>query len=186
MSVEQEIHQLREELRKHNHNYYVLNHPVITDYEFDMMLEKLIKLETENPLFFSAESPSQRVGGDITDKFKKVAHESPMLSLSNSYNKEDIQDWAERATKLVGGNAVEYVMELKYDGVAISLIYENGKLLRAVTRGDGSVGEDVTSNVRTISSIPLVLKGDFPERFEIRGEIFLPHKSFEALNEIRQ
>ncbi len=186
MSVEQEIEQLRNDLRKHNHNYYVLNQPIISDYEFDMLLEKLIKLETENPIFFSAESPSQRVGGDITDKFKKVAHESPMLSLSNSYNKEDVQDWAERATKLVGGNATEYVMELKYDGVAISLIYENGKLLRAVTRGDGSEGEDVTSNVRTIASIPLQLSGNFPDRFEIRGEIFLPHANFKKLNEQRE
>jgi len=186
MTAENEIIALREELREHNHSYYVLNKPVISDYEFDMKLEKLIKLELEYPQFFSSESPSQRVGGDITDKFKKVTHESPMLSLSNSYNKEDIQDWAERASKLVGGNEVEYVMELKYDGVAISLIYENGRLVRGVTRGDGTVGEDVTANVRTIPSIPLQLKGDYPERFEIRGEIFLPHKNFKALNQKRE
>ncbi len=186
MNTEEEIKNLRAELRQHNHDYYVLNQPKVSDYEFDMKLERLQFLESEHPEFFDANSPTQRVGGDITDKFEKVEHEYPMLSLSNSYNKEEIQEWAERAVKLVGSDDVEYVLELKYDGVAISLTYENGLLVRAVTRGDGTVGENVTTNVKTIKSIPLKLKGTFPAKFEIRGEIFLPHKSFVELNAQRE
>ncbi|MFK7756223.1 MAG: NAD-dependent DNA ligase LigA [Flavobacteriales bacterium] len=186
MNAEEEINALREELRSHNHKYYVLNSPGISDYEFDMKLERLQKLELAHPEFFSLDSPTQRVGGDITDKFQKEEHESPMLSLSNSYNKEEIQEWAERTVKLAGTNELEYVLELKYDGVAISLTYESGSLVKAVTRGDGTVGENVTTNVRTINSIPLQLNGDFPERFEIRGEIFLPDASFQKLNQARE
>ncbi|MEJ6682035.1 MAG: NAD-dependent DNA ligase LigA, partial [Flavobacteriales bacterium] len=181
-----EVLELSKELRKHNHSYYVLSKPTISDYDFDMKLSRLNKLEQENPSLLAPDSPSQRIGGDITEKFEKVAHSSPMLSLSNSYNKEDIQEWAERAVKLTGNEELEYTLELKYDGVAISLHYEEGKLIKAVTRGDGNTGEDVTTNVRTIKSIPLKLHGDYPDKFEIRGEIFLPHASFEKLNKTRE
>jgi len=178
------ISELTEQLNAHNYNYYVLNMPVISDQEFDFLLKELEQLELQFPELKSANSPTQRVGGDITDKFEKVTHKSPMLSLSNSYNQEEIQDWARRAIELAG-KPIEFVLELKYDGVAIALWYKNGQLERAVTRGDGSVGEDVTTNVRTISSIPLQLKGDFPSEFEIRGEIFMPKAVFQKLNEER-
>ena len=178
------VAELSEQLNAHNFNYYVLNAPVISDQEFDFLLKELEQLELQYPELKSPNSPTQRVGGDITDKFEKVTHKSPMLSLSNSYNQEEIQDWAKRAIELAG-KPIEFVMELKYDGVAIALWYKNGQLERAVTRGDGSVGEDVTTNVRTISSIPLQLKGDFPNEFEIRGEIFMPKGVFQKLNEER-
>ena len=178
------VTELSEQLNAHNYNYYVLNAPVISDQEFDFLLKELEQLELQFPELKSPNSPTQRVGGDITDKFEKVTHKSPMLSLSNSYNQEEIQDWAQRAIELAG-KPIEFVMELKYDGVAIALWYKNGQLERAVTRGDGSVGEDVTTNVRTISSIPLQLKGDFPSEFEIRGEIFMPKGVFQKLNEER-
>ncbi len=178
------IAELTEQLNAHNYNYYVLNASVISDQEFDFLLKELEQLELQFPELKSPNSPTQRVGGDITDKFEKVTHKSPMLSLSNSYNQEEIQDWARRAIELAG-KPIEFVMELKYDGVAIALWYKNGQLEKAVTRGDGSVGEDVTTNVRTISSIPLQLKGDFPNEFEIRGEIFMPKGVFQKLNEER-
>lgn len=178
------VTELSEQLNAHNYNYYVLNAPVISDQEFDFLLKELEQLELQFPELKSPNSPTQRVGGDITDKFEKVSHKSPMLSLSNSYNQEEIQDWAQRAIELAG-KPIEFVMELKYDGVAIALWYKNGQLERAVTRGDGSVGEDVTTNVRTISTIPLQLKGDFPSEFEIRGEIFMPKGVFQKLNEER-
>ena len=178
------VTELSEQLNAHNYNYYVLNTPVISDQEFDFLLKELEQIEIQFPELKSPNSPTQRVGGDITDKFEKVTHKSPMLSLSNSYNQEEIQDWAQRAIELAG-KPIEFVMELKYDGVAIALWYKNGQLERAVTRGDGSVGEDVTTNVRTISSIPLQLKGDFPAEFEIRGEIFMPKGVFQKLNEER-
>jgi DNA ligase (NAD+) len=178
------IVELSELLNAHNYNYYVLNAPVISDQEFDFLLKELGQLELQFPELKSSNSPTQRVGGDITDKFEKITHKSPMLSLSNSYNQEEIQDWAKRAIELAG-KPIEFVMELKYDGVAIALWYKSGQLERAVTRGDGSVGEDVTINVRTISSIPLQLKGDFPSEFEIRGEIFMPKGVFQKLNEER-
>ena len=178
------VTELSEQLNAHNYNYYVLNAPVISDQEFDFLLKELEQLELQFPELKSPNSPTQRVGGDITDKFEKVTHKSPMLSLSNSYNQEEIQDWAQRAIELAG-KPIEFVMELKYDGVAIALWYKKGQLERAVTRGDGSVGEDVTTNVRTISSIPLQLKGDFPAEFEIRGEIFMPKGVFQKLNEER-
>jgi DNA ligase (NAD+) len=178
------VAELSEQLNAHNYNYYVLNAPVISDQEFDFLLKELEQLELQFPELKSSNSPTQRVGGDITDKFEKVTHKSPMLSLSNSYNQEEIQDWAKRAIELAG-KPIEFVMELKYDGVAIALWYKNGQLEKAVTRGDGSIGEDVTTNVRTISSIPLQLKGDFPNEFEIRGEIFMPKGVFQKLNEER-
>lgn len=176
---------LEHELHKHNHAYYVLAKPVISDYDFDMLLKELTELEEQFPELVSQNSPTKRVGGDITDKFEKVKHRFPMLSLSNSYSFEEIAEWAERAQKGLGTEDLEYILELKYDGVAISLTYEQGSLTRAVTRGDGEIGEDVTANVRTINSIPLNIHGDFPYTFEIRGEIFLPLKEFHRLNEQR-
>jgi DNA ligase (NAD+) len=178
------INELTQQLNEHNHRYYVLNAPIISDMEFDFLLKELEALEQKYPDYAAANSPTKRVGGDITDKFEKVAHSRPMLSLSNTYSKEDIADWEERIHKAVD-TEIEYVMELKYDGVAIALHYENGQFVRGITRGDGSVGEDVSANIRTIRSIPLHLTGDYPTSFEIRGEIFLPKKEFNKLNEER-
>ncbi|MCD6065576.1 MAG: ligase [Bacteroidetes bacterium] len=187
------IEQLSTELEQHNYNYYVLSHPVVSDYDFDMLLEELIKLEKEFPEFLNPNSPSQRIGGQITKQFATVKHRYPMLSLSNSYSKEEMTEFDARARKGLGidaaslfGDELEYVCELKFDGLSISLIYENGELKQAVTRGDGVQGDDVTTNVKTIKSIPLKLKGDFPPLFEIRGEIFLPHKAFEEINAERE
>lgn len=183
--AKQRIDQLSSQLHNYNHHYYVLNESLVSDQEFDLLLRELQDLEDKFPQFKSENSPTQRVGGDLTDKFVKVKHEHPMLSLSNTYSLEEIQDWEDRLRKSTL-DELEYVMELKYDGVAISILYEGGNLLRAVTRGDGDVGEDVTKNVRTISTVPLQLRGEnIPERFEIRGEIFFPLKAFHALNEQR-
>lgn len=178
------IKELTEQLNEHNHRYYVLNAPIVSDMDFDFLLKELEALEQKYPDYAETNSPTKRVGGDITDKFEKVAHSRPMLSLSNTYSKEDIADWEERIHKAVD-TEIEYVMELKYDGVAIALHYENGQFVRGITRGDGSVGEDVSANIRTIRSIPLHLTGDYPAYFEIRGEIFLPKKEFNKLNEER-
>ncbi len=180
------IEALRKELNEHNYYYYVLSHPLISDYDFDMLMDELIKLEQEFPEFYDAYSPSQRVGGDITKEFKQVKHKYPMLSLSNTYSKEEIEEFDERVRKVIG-NDFEYVCELKYDGLSIGLTYENGILKQAITRGDGEKGDDVTANVKTIKSIPLKLHGnDFPDKFEIRGEIIMPHKSFQRLNKERE
>jgi len=176
---------LREELEKHNHNYYVLNNPTIDDSTFDQMLAELIGLETEVPEFFDASSPTQRVGSDLNQEFKQVAHKYQMLSLSNTYSEEEVEEFDQRVRKLTDEN-FEYVCELKFDGVSISLTYEKGLLVRAVTRGDGEKGDDVTANVKTIKSIPLRLKGDYPDEFEIRGEILLPFSVFEMLNRERE
>lgn len=184
-NVNQEISQLIEQINHHNHLYYVESNPEISDYEFDMLLRKLQDLEAAFPQFTSPNSPTKRVGGDITKKFESVTHRFPMLSLSNTYSEEEIVEWENRIKKLIEG-PIEFVCELKYDGVAIGIRYENGQLTRAVTRGDGEKGEDVTANVRTIRSIPLSLKGDFPADFEIRGEIFMPHAQFKKLNEERE
>ena len=175
---------LCEELEQHNYNYYILAKPTISDYEFDMMLEELARLEHEFPEFLSSSSPTQRVGGGITKEFQSVQHRYPMLSLSNSYSKEDIEDFINRIKKSVDGE-VEFCCELKFDGLSISLQYENGVLIRAVTRGDGTQGDDVTTNVRTIRTVPLKLHGDFPPFFEMRGEIVMPFESFDHLNEQR-
>jgi DNA ligase (NAD+) len=176
------IEELSQELHQHNHKYYVLNSPTISDYDFDMKLKELQQLEVSYPEFADLNSPTKRVGGDITDKFQKVNHKYPMLSLSNTYNFDEIRDWDKRIKKNTD-DEIEYVCELKYDGVAIGITYENGLLSRAVTRGDGQTGEDVTTNVRTISSIPLRVRGDdYPDEFEIRGEIFLPLQVFSDLN----
>lgn len=185
MDIQQRIQQLTDVINYHNHLYYVESRQEISDYEFDQLMEELLKLEQENPEFASPTSPTKRVGGDITRKFETVKHRYPMLSLSNSYSKEEIIDWANRATKLVN-EPFEYVCELKYDGVAIGIQYTGGKIFRAVTRGDGSRGEDITTNIKTIRSVPLELKGDYPEDFEIRGEIIMPIASFEKVNEQRR
>ncbi|NVK64339.1 MAG: NAD-dependent DNA ligase LigA [Flavobacteriales bacterium] len=180
-----EIERLSKELNRHNHLYYVESNPEISDYDFDMMLKQLQELEEKFPEFASDLSPTKRVGGDITKKFESVVHKYAMLSLSNSYSKDEIEEWVVRAKKLVEDD-LEYVCELKYDGVAIGIQYVDGKLVQAVTRGDGTQGENVTSNVKTIRTIPLQLTGDYPQDFEIRGEIFFPLKNFLALNEKRR
>ncbi len=185
MTKLQQIESLRKELHQHNYNYYVLNAPTIPDYEFDMKLKELQVLETEHPEFFDPLSPTQRVGSDINTAFRQVEHQYPMLSLENTYSEGEVRDFYNRIKKLLHED-VELVCELKYDGASISLIYEDGKLLRAVTRGDGEQGDDVTENVKTIRSIPLYLQGDYPERFEIRGEILMPWRVFDALNKERE
>ena len=179
------IAQLSEELNKHNYNYYVLSEPTISDQEFDFMLKELEELEKQFPELASDLSPTKRVGGDITKKFETVVHRYPMLSLSNSYSEEEIMDWEQRLKKMADG-PIEYVCELKYDGVAIGIRYQNGKFSRAVTRGDGTQGEDISTNVKTIRAIPLTLRGDYPDDFEIRGEIFFPRANFEAMNKQRE
>ena len=185
-SIQQQIEALRKELAEHNHRYYVLSQPVISDYDFDMKLKELEKLEMENPEFFDLNSPTQRVGSDINQEFVQVKHQFPMLSLSNCYSKEELVEFDTRVRKLIT-EPYEYVCELKFDGASISLVYENGKLQRAVTRGDGEKGDDVTSNVRTIGSVPLNLTGaGYPALFEIRGEILLPFKAFDKLNKERE
>ena len=181
MNTEQQIHTLREELRQHNYNYYVLDQPKISDYDFDMKLKELQELEEKHPEFHDPSSPTLRVGGQVTKNFATVVHEHRMYSLSNSYSKEELEDWEVRIKKLVEGS-VEYTCELKYDGASISLTYENGELVRAMTRGDGIQGDDVTHNVKTIRSVPLKLKGDFPPKFDIRGEIVLPYEGFAKMN----
>jgi len=181
MNIEQQILQLRNELREHNYNYYVLDNPVISDLEFDESLKKLQNLEKAHPEFYDANSFTLRVGGEVTKNFETVPHAYRMYSLENSYSREDLEDWEKRIEKMVDGK-VEFTCELKYDGASISLTYENGKLKKAVTRGDGFQGDDVTSNVRTIRSVPLELRGDFPPFFEIRGEIVLPFEGFSKMN----
>jgi len=183
--AQSEIKKLTEELNRHNHLYYVESNPSISDYDFDMLLKRLQDLEEQFPEFASPVSPTKRVGGDITKKFESVVHRYPMLSLSNTYSQEEIQDWVTRISKSIETD-IEFVCELKYDGVAIGIQYADGVIQQAVTRGDGSQGENVTSNVKTIRTIPLQLTGDFPEDFEIRGEIFFPLENFTKLNEQRR
>lgn len=180
-AIQAKMAELSTQLHAHNHAYYVLNSPQISDFEFDMLLKELETLEEQYPAFIDVNSPTKRVGGDLTKKFEAKAHRFPMLSLSNSYSEQEIIDWAERCQKVLG-EASEFVCELKYDGVAIGIQYQNGKLIQALTRGDGQQGEDVTNNVRTIRSIPLQLSPEAPSDFEIRGEIFMPQQKFEALN----
>lgn len=184
MDILQTIQNLREELNLHNHNYYVLDAPTISDFEFDQKLKQLQELENQHPEYFDENSPTQRVGGTITKNFQTVAHDYRMYSLDNSYSKEDLIDWENRIQKVLGNVDIEYTCELKYDGASISITYENGKLKRAVTRGDGFQGDDVTNNIKTIRSIPLKLKGNnYPEKFDIRGEIILPLAGFEKMNQ---
>lgn len=183
MSVLETITNLRAELNQHNYNYYVLDNPTISDFEFDQKLKQLQELELQHPEFFDENSPSQRVGGTITKNFETVVHEHRMYSLDNSYSKEDLQDWENRIQKVLGDVPLEYTCELKYDGASISISYENGRLLRAVTRGDGFQGDDVTHNIKTIKAVPIHLMGDFPKKFDIRGEIILPLAGFEKMNQ---
>ena len=185
MTIQQKIQSLREELRQHNYNYYHLDNATISDFEFDIKLKQLEQLETENPEFFDVNSPTQRVGGAITKNFETVFHKNRMYSLDNSYSKEDLEDWEKRIKKMLGSDEVEYTCELKFDGASINLTYENGQFLKAVTRGDGFQGDDVSANIRTIKSIPLKLHGDFLPDFEIRGEIILPLDGFNKMNEER-
>ena len=184
MNTEEQINQLREELRRHNHNYYILDAPTISDYEFDMKLKELQALEDKYPEYYDANSPTLRVGGGVTKNFETVVHEERMYSLDNSYSKEDLLDWEKRIKKIVDGE-VNYTCELKYDGASINLTYENGALVSAVTRGDGIQGDNVTTNVKTIKSVPLKLKGDYPPKFNIRGEIVLPYDGFAKMNQER-
>ena len=183
MSVLETITNLRAELNQHNYNYYVLDNPTISDFEFDQKLKQLQELELQHPEFFDENSPSQRVGGTITKNFETVVHEHRMYSLDNSYSKEDLQDWENRIQKVLGDVPLEYTCELKYDGASISISYENGRLLRAATRGDGFQGDDVTHNIKTIKAVPIHLMGDFPKKFDIRGEIILPLAGFEKMNQ---
>ena len=184
MNTEDQINRLREELRIHNHNYYVLDNGTISDFDFDIKLKQLQDLEDTHPEFYDANSPTIRVGGTITKNFKTIQHDFNMYSLSNSYSKSDLEDWEKRNKKIIDGD-ISYVCELKYDGASISLTYENGLLLRAVTRGDGTQGDEVTTNIKTISSVPLKLKANFPDRFDIRGEIVLPIEGFKRMNKER-
>lgn len=183
--VKERIDRLVKELNEHNYKYYVLAQPVISDFEFDKKLAELTALERDYPEFQDSESPTRKVGGDITREFKTVKHKWPMLSLGNTYNEQDLKDFDERVRKAIG-NDFEYVCELKFDGLSISLTYEHGQLIRAVTRGDGTQGDDVTNNVKTIHSIPKKIKGSgFPDSFDIRGEIFMHRAAFERLNSER-
>ena len=187
MDEKQRILQLRQELHEHNHKYYVLNQPSISDQEFDFMMHELQELEARHPEMADPDSPTQRVGSDISTEFKQVAHKYPMLSLANTYNEQDVADFYNSVSKGLNGEDFEICCEMKYDGLSISLTYVDGRLTQAVTRGDGVHGDDVTANVRTIRSIPLVLKdSDWPREFEIRGEILMPWQSFERLNAERE
>jgi len=185
-TIKEQIEKLRKELEEHNYNYYVLSKPIISDFDFDMKLKELEKIEQEHPEFQDANSPTHRVGSDINQEFTQVKHKYPMLSLSNSYSKDELQDFDTRVRKLIG-DEFDYACELKFDGASLSLWYENGELVKAVTRGDGEKGDDVTANARTIRSVPLKLKGDsYPDSFEIRGEVLLPFQVFAELNKARE
>lgn len=184
MSVKNQIFKLREKLHEHNYNYYVLNNPTISDYEFDMLLNDLKKLEESHPNYFDHNSPTQRIGGEITKSFENSKHLSPMYSLDNSYSLEDLKEWEKRIKKIVT-QPISYTCELKFDGISINLLYENGNLIKALTRGDGISGDDVTSNVKTIPTVPLKLRGFTNIKFEARGEIVMPIKGFNKLNKIR-
>jgi DNA ligase (NAD+) len=187
MEPKEKIEKLTKEINEHNYNYYVLDSPQISDYEFDALLNELIFLEKQFPSLALPDSPTQRVGGAVTKRFATVKHANPMLSLANTYSEEELQAFDTRTKNaLYYKDDIEYVCELKYDGVAISLIYENGILSQAITRGDGIQGDDVTANVKTIRSIPLRLQGQFPDKLEVRGEIIMPHDSFFALNEEKE
>jgi DNA ligase (NAD+) len=182
MTVEETIQQLRDDLNTHNNNYYVLDNATISDFDFDTKLKMLEKLEKDNPIFFDSNSPTQRVGGEVTKNFKTVVHKNRMYSLDNSYSKEDLLDWEKRVQKVLGSTDLEYTCELKFDGASINLTYEKGQFVQAVTRGDGFQGDEVTNNIKTIRSIPLSMKSDFVSNFEMRGEIILPIDGFKKMN----
>ena len=184
-NIQQKIEQLRKELNQHNENYYLMDEPSISDLEFDLLLKELQDLEAKYPEFHDDNSPTVRVGGGVTKIFPTIQHQFRMYSLDNSYDYDDLADWEKRIIKTID-EPVEFVAELKFDGASISILYENGKLVQAVTRGDGFQGDEITSNVRTISDIPITLKGDFPERFFMRGEIYLTRKNFDKINKQRE
>jgi len=187
MDEKQRIIDLRAELNRHNHLYYVENAPEISDQEFDRLMHELMDLEARHPEMYDPDSPSQRVGSDVSQEFRQVRHRYPMLSLANTYSRADVREFYDRVSAGLGGRKFQICCELKFDGLSISLLYEHGRLVRAATRGDGEQGDDVTANVRTIRSIPLRLpEGDYPDVFEIRGEVLLPWKSFERLNAQRE
>jgi DNA ligase (NAD+) len=181
-NIQEKIEKLRENLHQYNYNYYILDEPSISDFEFDMLLKELQNLEKEHPEYDDPNSPTHRVGGGITKNFATVQHQFRMYSLDNSYDFNDLADWKKRIEKALPEEKVEFVAELKYDGASISILFENGELKQAVTRGDGFQGDEITANVKTISTVPLKLKGNFPERFFMRGEIYLDRKSFDKLN----
>ncbi len=186
MNIAEKIHALRLELHEHNRRYYIEDAPVISDLEFDEKLATLQALEDANPSLFDANSPTQRVGGAVTKNFNTIAHEQRMYSLNNSYNRQDLLDWEQRMCKNLGVTSLDYTCELKYDGASISLTYEDGKLVQALTRGDGFQGDEVTQNIKTIHSVPLQISAtDVPQRFAIRGEIILPLAGFERMNKQR-
>jgi len=185
MTVEEKIKELREQLNNHNYNYYVLDNATISDFDFDRTLKELEKLEKENPIFFNSNSPTQRVGGTVTKNFNTIVHKNRMYSLDNSYSKEDLLDWEKRVEKILGVSELEFTCELKFDGASINLTYENGQFIKAVTRGDGFQGDEVTNNIKTIRSIPLSIKEEFISNFEMRGEIVLPIDGFIKMNEER-
>lgn len=185
MNTKDKIEALRAALREHNYNYYVLDQPTISDYDFDMLLKELQDLEAQHPEFYDPNSPTVRVGGEVTKNFNTHVHSYRMYSLDNSYDRQDLLDWQARVAKNLSDDSFSYTCELKYDGASINLTYENGQLIKAVTRGDGIQGDEVTANIRTIKSIPLSLKGEFPESMELRGEIILPLEGFNKMNEQR-
>ena len=181
--IKSKIDELRKLLNRYNYEYYVLDRPTIEDRQFDILMRELEELEKQFPEYFSANSPTQRVGGQVNKGFEQAQHSFPMLSLSNTYSKEELLEFVNRTSQSLEGEKLEWICELKYDGVAISLLYEDGKFVRALTRGDGVSGDDVSDNIRTIKSIPLELYGqNIPSRFEIRGEVIFPHKAFEEFN----
>ena len=181
MSIEERIANLRQEIEEYNRQYYIENNPTISDFEFDMKLKQLEEMERAYPQFFDKNSPTQHVGSDLTKTFEQVVHRYPMLSLSNTYSESEVEEFYTRLSRQLG-EAFEIVCELKFDGASISLIYEDGELSKAVTRGDGVRGDNVTNNIRAIRSIPTKLVGNYPSRFEIRGEILMPFAVFERLN----
>ncbi len=184
--IAEKIAALRKTLHEHNHRYYLLDTPVISDQEFDQLLRELQDLEEAHPEFYDPNSPTQRVGGGVTKSFETVAHRFPMYSLSNTYSKEELEQWEERIRKIIGPQEeIEYTCELKFDGVSVSLTYENGALIQALTRGDGTQGDNITTNIKTINTVPLKLYGDYPPFFEIRGEVILPWEGFHKMNEER-
>ena len=185
MTISNKITALRKELQQHNYQYYVLDQATISDFEFDMKLKELEKLEEEHPEFFDPNSPTQRVGGQITKNFQTVTHKNRMYSLDNSYSKDDLLDWEKRIQKILGTDQISFTCELKYDGASINLSYEKGRFVKAVTRGDGFQGDDVSANIKTIRSIPMELHADFVQDFEMRGEIILPLDGFQKMNQER-
>ena len=183
--LEKEIQQLREEIDRHNHLYFVLSHPEITDNQFDTLMSKLRKLEENRPDLIISESPTQRIGEKLVGGFSQVTHDIPMLSLGNAFNREDMTNWQSRIANLLEVNDIEFACELKYDGLAVSLVYVNGIFTRGSTRGNSMVGEDITSNLKTIRTIPLQIRKKCPERFEVRGEVYFPRSEFAVFNKTR-